>query len=348
MRLAALILALLVSVVAAELFVRSFIVLDERIEIGGAATLVPDEVVDAAFVSDPELMWKLRPNVSFAGNDFPLVGVVSNEQGLRRVGAVSADKGPRETRILFIGDSVTFGWGVAHGDTFVHLTEQALRSRHPQVDSVCINAGVPGYSLFQGERFLDSDGFGYQPDLVVVGFGANAGAVWGNRSDAQNLARLGAMQPRPALRWSHLARLYRLALAGAPDSSDEKRRPRLLPAEFRALLARVHRASQQHGAELLVMVEAGRSNLDGSFSPEDRSPYQWEGIRLGRSLQLTGGGGAALVDGAEVLQRLARRHEVSEIFFDNIHPTKIGHAALASAVVAIVDPWLRARAADTE
>jgi hypothetical protein len=47
----------------------------------------------------------------------------------------------------------------------VNRTEVDLRERHSSTAIECIDAGVPGYSIFQGWRFLESRGFAFDPDL---------------------------------------------------------------------------------------------------------------------------------------------------------------------------------------
>src|SRR6185503_18087472 len=51
--------------------------------------------------------------------------------------------------ILVLGDERTFGWGVADGETYPEQLEVWLRTRCPTCGRV-VNAGVPGYTTYQG------------------------------------------------------------------------------------------------------------------------------------------------------------------------------------------------------
>ena len=81
----------------------------------------------------------------------------TNELGLRD----RPIEQPRSYRILFLGDSQTFGWGVPYGERFTELIEQHLG----RVQT--INAGVPGYGIHRMKLLLERCGPHLKPDLVV-------------------------------------------------------------------------------------------------------------------------------------------------------------------------------------
>lgn len=72
-------------------------------------------------------------------------------------------------RILVIGDSVPFGWGVGEQDPFPRRMEDALRTwprrdgRHYEV----VNAGSPGWGLAEEFFWLRDHGMAMAPDLVL-------------------------------------------------------------------------------------------------------------------------------------------------------------------------------------
>jgi len=76
---------------------------------------------------------------------------------------------PGTFRILALGDSTTFGWGVEDTQTWPWLLERELAG--PQGNCVeVVNGGQPGHTTFQGLRFWREVGQLYQPDLVLVGY----------------------------------------------------------------------------------------------------------------------------------------------------------------------------------
>lgn len=70
-------------------------------------------------------------------------------------------------RILAIGDSNTFGWGVPTSQAFPEVLD-ALRS-----DADVINLGVSGYSSFQGYASLRKYFDAVHPDMVIASFSFN-------------------------------------------------------------------------------------------------------------------------------------------------------------------------------
>jgi lysophospholipase L1-like esterase len=70
-------------------------------------------------------------------------------------------------KVVFIGDSNTFGWGAPTPASFVEVAEKLL----PNVDA--INLGVVGYSSHQGRVLLEKQLPLLEPDLVVVSFNFN-------------------------------------------------------------------------------------------------------------------------------------------------------------------------------
>lgn len=79
-------------------------------------------------------------------------------------------KAADEFRILFLGDSVTFGWNQHEQETFVSKCADIVRRECPSSRVRCINAGVSGYATWQQYDFLQDEGVAMQPDLVVLCF----------------------------------------------------------------------------------------------------------------------------------------------------------------------------------
>jgi lysophospholipase L1-like esterase len=116
-------------------------------------------------VSDPELGYVHPKGVSYS---LGKAKVVLNSHGMRGEEIVF-DKPAGERRILVLGDSVAFGWGVSQGETFSDRMEPLLRARTGERWRV-VNAGVNGYNSEQQAVFLESRGWRYAPDVVVLVF----------------------------------------------------------------------------------------------------------------------------------------------------------------------------------
>lgn len=133
------------------------------------------------FEADSELGWKLRPG---ANDVWGGIHVSVNAKGLRGP-ELDYRKPAGMKRILFLGDSVAFGYQVErHELTFPYQVQQILtRGREPAIQT--INGGVGGYSPWQSSRFLAVEGIRYSPDLVVVSF------VLNDVTEKFDLARFG-------------------------------------------------------------------------------------------------------------------------------------------------------------
>ena len=100
------------------------------------------------------------------GAQLTLMGVPVriNADGLRdREHQVARSAGTE--RIAFLGDSITFGWGVREEETFKALLEKELaRSRPTEI----INFGTGNYNTEQEVHQFLERGLRYRPDKVVV------------------------------------------------------------------------------------------------------------------------------------------------------------------------------------
>lgn len=70
-------------------------------------------------------------------------------------------------RIVFLGDSLTFGWGVASADTFEHLLEEKLQPVE------ILNFGTGNYNTEQEVNLFLEKGLKYAPDEVVLWYFLN-------------------------------------------------------------------------------------------------------------------------------------------------------------------------------
>jgi len=76
---------------------------------------------------------------------------------------LSFNGSPADRRIIVLGDSFVWGFGVEENQTFPHLLEQELPG-----DTEVINLGVSGYSTDQELLVYRNIGRKYQPNLVVL------------------------------------------------------------------------------------------------------------------------------------------------------------------------------------
>jgi lysophospholipase L1-like esterase len=77
-----------------------------------------------------------------------------------------------EYRILVLGDSVTFGWGVPQDEIFTSRLQQILLTRQKRPIRV-INTGVGGYNSVQQSIYLRKEGLSFQPNTVLLVYVSN-------------------------------------------------------------------------------------------------------------------------------------------------------------------------------
>lgn len=96
------------------------------------------------------------------------IPVSTNSMGFR--GPDIEPKKPGVTRLLFVGDSYTFGWGVPEELTYPQLVKKKLEERFPQKTFEVVNAGIPSTGMGWAYLLLKNELETISPDIVVVGF----------------------------------------------------------------------------------------------------------------------------------------------------------------------------------
>jgi lysophospholipase L1-like esterase len=116
---------------------------------------------------DRDCYWRLAPNQRFhfidESNTLCFVGI--NSLGARGP-EIPQDKPPHEKRLICLGDSYTYGWGVDQGNSFPAQL-QTLLVNQPNPFNV-INYGCNGYTILQEVNLLKKYGLQLKPDYVLL------------------------------------------------------------------------------------------------------------------------------------------------------------------------------------
>lgn len=124
----------------------------------------PFEHNEVYWIAEPDLEDQAFPHREM-NTSFP---VSTDHRGLRA--PLHEEEKPAGTlRVLFLGCSTTFGWGVADEETYPARVE-ALLHEAGRTDVEVINGGQPGYTSFQGLWFWREVARTYRPDLVFFGY----------------------------------------------------------------------------------------------------------------------------------------------------------------------------------
>ena len=263
--------------------------------------------------ADAELGWRYRPlaRARHRSDDFD-VAVEINAQGFRDRPFEPGTGGPR---IVALGDSLTFGWGVEAGQGFTSRLEELLGAD-------VLDLGVCGYGTDQELLLWEREGRALRPAVVLILVCANdleeiaRPAAYGRPKPWFTL-RDGALQlggvpvpVDPLAECSHLARSLRawsIKRSTPPLAPDERAGAEALQC---ALVARLASEVQAAGARLLVVSDG----TDGA-APCLRSSSAWP-----------------FLDVRPALESAARSGAVT--FASDAHWTAHGHQAVAEAIAA--------------
>ncbi len=116
------------------------------------------------YLYDAQLGWRNIPSWKATTYGQPLT---TNSKNLRDK-EYSFEKKPGINRILVLGDSFAWGYGVGDKDIFTETLENTFKQKKQPWE--VINTGVSGWGTDQQYLFFQSEGFQYEPDIVVVAF----------------------------------------------------------------------------------------------------------------------------------------------------------------------------------
>ncbi|MDH3255887.1 MAG: SGNH/GDSL hydrolase family protein, partial [Acidobacteriota bacterium] len=153
----------------------------------------------------------------------------TNEFGMRG-SSVERSKPPGVVRVVGLGDSYMFGWGVSQEETYLALLNESFAEEEPKIEF--LNFGTPGYNTAMEVALYEHKARHFEPDLILIHFVGN------------DLSLPHHLQPprdvSPA-NW-HLIELIRAVLAAkALDGELE-----LLPHDLTSFPERVQEEVESH------------------------------------------------------------------------------------------------------
>ncbi len=116
---------------------------------------------------DPNRVYELRPGLQCV---FKGAEVSINSLGMRDR-EVAIEKPPGTRRVVGVGDSVMFGWGVRAEDSYMRVVEELLGPSDPAGERLeCLNFAVPGYNTAMQVALFTDLAVRFDPDAVVIHF----------------------------------------------------------------------------------------------------------------------------------------------------------------------------------
>jgi lysophospholipase L1-like esterase len=288
-----------------------------------------EAINNRTFLKDRLLLWKLRPSQNFLKkftNDKFNGNYAINSLGLRGKD-FPIEKNKDTFRLVCLGDSITFGWRVEFEDAYPERLEAKLRSGFRDKNVEVINAGVLGYSSLQGLRLLERDIIKLKPDIVIVYFGIDDGdkAVYFSdkylRIKSDVAVSIDNFLNRS--RFYRLLKNFLLKFIGNKKYERDRNteRSRVSPEDYRVNLEDMVSLLNSKNIPLLVMLPIIYEN---GFSQK----LQRYDVTENLSLKLTGKN----IKYINVLSAFKKVKDQQILFFDNSHPTELGHEIMAEEI----------------
>jgi len=287
---------------------------------GVARMIVPGSTYHLMYTKsdDPLLGVELRPGseFTFEGSRIPIPPTEVRVSSLGfRGGEIAVPKPVNTRRLVCIGDSNTFGWGVEEDESFCSRLAPLLG---PQWEAV--NLGVPGYNAIQAVRRLAVRGQRLAPDAVVMMYGSNDTDPPIDHGDPDSFTAV--LVDRSALiRWA----FGRLGGPDGDDDSDEGEPGGDAPADETPL--------EGEPMVMAAMDELGRLSREGGYETAIYFNTSFKGLQ----------GIVERMDAwglwyADVETALTSRGDEVRIPEDE-HPNALGHKVLAGRMAETLKAW---------
>ncbi len=162
------------------------------------------ETRDPNFLMHPIRGWDSAPHHRSIADG---ATVLTDELGMRIDDECPSSEKQSGPSALFVGDSLTLGWGVKYRETFAARSIELLKQHHATLKLHPRLGATAGYDTFQEAHWLEDIGLETNPSFVVLQFCLNdvcvsfdPERVWANRLAG------GRFCPGPPLSWSGIGR----------------------------------------------------------------------------------------------------------------------------------------------
>lgn len=322
----------------------------------GMLSDVPSDLANyyRTYAWDRHLFYRLQPGLDLPLTDITMPAAIrprtqwifhTNARGFN-TDDVDPEKPEGTFRVVALGDSSTFGWGVQPAETYAKRLQSMLRARHASGDIEVVNLGVCGYSSLQGLVLLERVAASYAPDVVTLSYGSNDFSLVPEPFDvalARNLGWSGALRD-----WLHVSRAYQF-LSGSlralreDGASEGTLVLNVGPEKSEANLAAMADAAARMGSEAIFVTNCARGELG---VPIRRAAARTGTPLLDTEALLAQRTPAILAGARPAFSRyralygetlLAEFPHLALYLGDHCHPNAIGHELIAEALVPMVE-----------
>ena len=238
----------------------------------------------------------------------------TNHHGMRER-EIPMEKPASVVRVVALGDSYTFGFGVRAHLAYPRRLEDLLNQRSPGRRFQVLNFGVGGYSTQDEAVVLRHRALAWNPDLVIVGYVLND-------PEDEPIQPLHSYYREPA--WWQRFHLLRLVAKADWERRVEKYGD---PRKWQNVVdgfASIRESTRSRGISVMVVVFP-LSTVDGW----SQYPYASVHLRVARAAAASG------FDVVDLLPVFARRSPSELRLADSdAHPNEEGHRLAAEAIAA--------------
>ncbi len=212
-----------------------------------------------AYRPDPVKIWDIVPGFDFMKQERDK----KNRTGIITDNRLNVPKSAGEIRVLCLGDSSTMGWTDPQHTVpeapYPQNLENALRERFPAKNISVINAGLSGYTSFQGlmllKQVIDS-----KPDLITLAFAFHDANLDYDEDKSHMTDNERVQAARIILYRSQLYLLLRKYIVGYKNAQtlrDPSHRvkavPRVAKEDYLQNIEAMRALAQANGAKLMLI-----------------------------------------------------------------------------------------------
>jgi lysophospholipase L1-like esterase len=263
-----------------------------------------------------DIIYELRPNISV---EFRGAQVTVNRWGFR--GAMFSDDAAGTFRIVALGDSSLFGWGVNDNETYLTVLTTLFNKRFPGVRTEALNTGVPGYNTVMELATFTNRCVQYRPDMVILHQVSNDLqvphflTVQGGRKRPLNSYALDWLFNRGRVIAGQSDGLY----MRDPGDVPEKYRHMEGKDAFRNAIRELRRLSRKHDFHLVLVSDKGAPEYLKEIARDIKAPLHALGTAARQYLKTVG-----IKDPVKAGVTLHRRDD---------HYTALGHKLIAEYLI---------------
>lgn len=243
-------------------------------------------------------------------------------------------KPPRTIRVLCLGDSCTFGTGgLLDKETYPFCLEKLLNEKQDLINYEVINAGMPGFSVYEGLILLKHRNLmGLKPDIVIICYG------WNDHMHQEMSDRLISYQRflnnflnSHSAFWKYLSYKYEKAVKKKLPS-PKKQILRVNNSEYKSYLSNMIHMARSAGSRVLVMTAPWEPRLIhndiGWFKESTEESFYLHPIYVGLTKEVYKKQGVELVDLYSIFES-KKTDDPSQLFNDPFHYNKNGAELIA-------------------